>query len=228
MRTFVLGDLHGAYRALRQCFEKADFDNQADELIFLGDVSDGWSQVPECVEELRNVKNLHYIKGNHDIWFMEWLDKGYRPEIWMIQGGLITVQAYRDRGDLAAEHLAFLKMGKPFYIDSCKRLFVHAGFTYDKPIEFTDDPALDYYWDRDLYKRSFQQEILPERYKEIYIGHTPSHGICQYPIKNHNVWLMDQGAGWNGYLSMMDINTKEVFQSENVIILYPDEPGRSG
>jgi hypothetical protein len=27
---------------------------------------------------------------------------------------------------------------------------------------------------------------------------------------------------------MMDINTKEVFQSENVLSLYPDELGRAG
>ncbi len=228
MRTFVLGDLHGAYRALKQCFEKADFDHQVDELIFLGDVSDGWSQVPECIEEFRKIKNLHYVKGNHDLWFMQWLEKGYKPEIWMVQGGLITVRAYQEKTTLAADHLKFLKKGNPFYLDPYKRLFVHAGFTYDKPVELTDDPEEDYYWNRDIYQRSFRQEILPEFYAEIYIGHTPSHGISQCPIKNHNVWLMDQGAGWNGYLSMMDINTKEVFQSDNVITLYPDEPGRAG
>lgn len=228
MRTFVLGDLHGAYRALKQCFEEAKFDHQLDELIFLGDVSDGWSQVPECIEELRKIKNLHYIIGNHDLWFIQWLEMGAKPEIWLVQGGLITVQAYEDKDYLISEHLNFLKEGKPFYLDPFKRLFIHAGFTFDKPVELTDDPKEDYYWNRDIYQRSFCEEILPEYYVEIFIGHTPSHGISQYPIKNHNVWLMDQGAGWNGYLSMMDINTKEVFQSENVLSLYPDELGRAG
>lgn len=228
MRTFVLGDLHGAYRALKQCFEKSDFDSQEDELIFLGDVSDGWSEVPECVEELKKIRNLHLIKGNHDLWFIQWLEKGHQPEVWMIQGGQVTVQSYRGREELAEDHLEFLKKSRPFYIDPANRLFVHAGFSLDRPVELTDDPSSDYYWDRHLYRQSFRQEIMPEIYPEIYIGHTPSHGICQYPIKNHNVWLMDQGAGWNGYLSMMDVNTKEVYQSDNVITLYPDEPGRPG
>jgi serine/threonine protein phosphatase 1 len=228
MRTFVLGDVHGAYKALKQCFDNAEFDYQVDELIFLGDVSDGWSQVPECIEDFRKIKNFHFVKGNHDVWFIQWLEKGYQPEIWMIQGGLITVEAYQNREDLAREHLEFMKRAQPFFLDPFKRLFVHAGFTHDKPVELTDDPDEDYYWNRDLYQRSFYQEIMPDRYVEIYIGHTPSHGISQYPIKNHNVWLMDQGAGWNGYLSMMDINTKQVFQSDNVLDLYPDEPGRAG
>jgi serine/threonine protein phosphatase 1 len=228
MRTFVLGDVHGAYKALKQCFEIAEFDHQVDELIFLGDVSDGWSEVPACIEEFKKIKNFYFIRGNHDLWLMEWLKNGYKPEIWLIQGGLITVQAYKNKDGLMEDHLNFLKKSKPYYLDPFKRLFVHAGFTYDRPVELTENPEEDYYWNRDIYQRSFRQEILPEYYVEIYIGHTPSHGISQYPIKNHNVWLMDQGAGWNGYLSMMDINTQEVFQSENVLTLYPDEPGRAG
>ncbi len=41
-RTFVIGDIHGAYRALRQCLDRADFDYESDHLICLGDVCDGW------------------------------------------------------------------------------------------------------------------------------------------------------------------------------------------
>ena len=228
MRTFVLGDLHGAYKALKQCFIKADFDHREDELIFLGDVSDGWSEVPECIEELIKVKHLQMLRGNHDLWLIDWFSRGWRPEIWLIQGGDVTIQAYEGKKKLIDGHLEFLNKSKPYYLDSFKRLFVHAGFTIDKPVELTDNPSNDYYWDRNLYRQSFLQEIMPEHYREIFIGHTPSHGISQYPIKNHNVWLMDQGAGWNGYLSMMDIDSKVVYQSDNVVTLYPDEPGRSG
>ncbi|NJN40909.1 MAG: hypothetical protein HC811_00350 [Flammeovirgaceae bacterium] len=45
MRRFVLGDIHGAYRALRQCLERASFSYDEDLLIALGDVSDGWPDV---------------------------------------------------------------------------------------------------------------------------------------------------------------------------------------
>ena len=32
-RTFVIGDIHGAYRALRQCLERAEFEYEEDELL---------------------------------------------------------------------------------------------------------------------------------------------------------------------------------------------------
>jgi serine/threonine protein phosphatase 1 len=40
MRTLVMGDIHGAYKALVQCLEKAKYDPSADTLILLGDVTD--------------------------------------------------------------------------------------------------------------------------------------------------------------------------------------------
>ncbi len=66
MRTFVIGDIHGAYKALVQVLERAGFDYENDKLISLGDVTDGWSETAESIEELMKIKNLVYIKGNHD------------------------------------------------------------------------------------------------------------------------------------------------------------------
>ena len=46
------------------------------------------------------------------------------------------------------------------------------------------------------------------------------------PINACEVWLMDTGAGWSGVLSMMNVNTKEVFSSDPVPSLYPGITGR--
>ena len=69
-RTLAIGDIHGGYRAMMQCFERAEFDYKKDRLICLGDVADGWSEVVGCIEELHKIKNLVYIIGNHDLWLM--------------------------------------------------------------------------------------------------------------------------------------------------------------
>jgi serine/threonine protein phosphatase 1 len=37
---------------------------------------------------------------------------------------------------------------------------------------------------------------------------------------------MDTGAGWDGCLSIMDINSKEFFTSDPVPSLYPEDSGR--
>ena len=51
MRTLVIGDIHGALRALVQVLERADIQTD-DYLIFLGDYADGWSETPEVLDFL--------------------------------------------------------------------------------------------------------------------------------------------------------------------------------
>src|SRR4051812_15465598 len=95
-RKFVMGDIHGACRALRQCLERSTFDYNEDQLIFLGDVADGWPETKDCVEELLKIKNLVFIFGNHDFWTLEWMETGHADDIWLSQGGDATVKSYRD------------------------------------------------------------------------------------------------------------------------------------
>lgn len=42
MKTYAIGDIHGAYKALIQCFERAKFDYEKDRLIVMGDICDGY------------------------------------------------------------------------------------------------------------------------------------------------------------------------------------------
>ncbi|ULT39930.1 metallophosphoesterase [Niabella defluvii] len=93
MKTFVMGDLHGAYKALDQCLLRCGFDPVNDTLIQLGDVCDGHSEVYECVEVLINISNLVAIKGNHDVWFQEFLETDFHPVYW-IYGGVGTIRSY--------------------------------------------------------------------------------------------------------------------------------------
>ena len=223
-----MGDLHGAYKAMKQCMHKAGFDYENDRLIFLGDIADSWSQVPECIEEFTRIRNLVALKGNHDVWLEQYLLNGEQPDIWLVQGGIITVRSYEGNNFNRETHLKFLQSALPYFLDGEDRLFVHAGFNPDKPVEETDNPPEDYYWSRDVYQRSFLAPVLPDRYREIYIGHTPTTAVSEIPLKNHNVWLMDQGAAWKGFLSMLNLETKEYYQSDRVTSLYPDESGRSG
>jgi len=49
MKTFVIGDIHGAYKALIQCLKRSKFDYDRDRLICLGDVVDGYPETKECI-----------------------------------------------------------------------------------------------------------------------------------------------------------------------------------
>ena len=226
MRTFVLGDIHGAYKALLQCFERSGFDPDTDRLIFLGDAVDGWSEAPECIEELQKVKDLVYILGNHDFWLMAWIAYGDEPPIWLAQGGQATIDGYMHDDWLArqTDHYEFLRHGNFYYHDLATRLFLHGGIRPGVPL---DEQAEDtFVWDRRLFDRT----AGVSGFAEVYIGHTPTIIAGSDKPLNYggedNVWRMDTGAGWTGRLTIMDVESKEYWQSDIVQDLYPDESGR--
>lgn len=224
-RTFVIGDIHGAYRALRQCLDRSLFDYENDHLICLGDVADGWPETKACIDELLKIKNLVYILGNHDLWTREWMTSGMVEEIWANQGGQATILSY-DNKPVPNAHLKFLKDAHPYYLlnDS---LFVHAGINPRLKLEEQDLNI--FLWDRNLARTAFdfkmkEIDVKLTSFDEVYLGHTPIP--YNHPIRCCEVWLMDTGAGWEGVLSMMNIATKEIFTSDPVPSLYPGVEGR--
>jgi len=224
MRTFVLGDIHGAYKALKQCFQKAGFDHETDQLIFLGDVCDGWPEVYEATDELLKVKKLVFIIGNHD----DWAKTGQVPEMWLTQGGKATIESYSMK--IPSDHIRLLSQAKEYYIYENK-LFVHGGIKpFEEPCE--QDRTV-FLWNRELVNLALKRKMLNDesqitRFNEVYVGHTPTiNWESDKPVHACEVWLMDTGAGWQGKLSMMNIDTKEIFQSDPVPDLYPEYTGRT-
>lgn len=224
-RVFVIGDIHGAYRALRQCLQRAQFDNENDHLICLGDVCDGWPETKASIDELMRIRNLTYILGNHDWWTLEWMrDRTIEP-VWYAQGGKATVDSYRK--GIPPEHMKFLS-GAVLHHVYKNKLFVHAGIDPWRPLE---DQGRDIFlWDRSLASLALSRfgdsdETRLSHFDEIYIGHTPIPYPA--PVKSLGIWLMDTGAGWSGVLSMMDVDTKTTFVSDPVPALYPGVEGRT-
>ena len=74
-------------------------------------------------------------------------------------------------------------------------------------------------------------EYYPKRlalFNEIYIGHTPVTRIGKdKPTCFANVCNVDTGAAFMGKLSLLDVYSKELVQSDPVHTLYPDESGRN-
>ena len=64
-------------------------------------------------------------------------------------------------------------------------------------------------------------------FKEVFIGHTSTQFWKEdKPMNAANIWNLDTGGGFKGKISIMDINTKEYWQSDNGDILYPEFKGR--
>lgn len=224
MKTFAIGDIHGASRALFQCLERSGFDYENDRLVVLGDIVDGWPETPQCIEELLKIRHLVVIMGNHDKWADDWFKFGAEPDIWTSQGGQATIDAYRRHPDLLEKHHDFFSRVYYYFIDEDRRLYIHGGFRLFLSIQKQSPEVL--MWDRDLAIDALRGPVNVPDYREVFLGHTTTERVSLEPVISGNVILLDQGAGWNGKLSMMNVVTKEFWQSDLVWKLYPDIQGR--
>jgi len=242
-RELCMGDLHGGFKALRQVLDRCNYNPKEDLLICLGDYVDGWSQSPECVDLLITIKEESqfkpiFIKGNHDVWCQKWLETTVEDPNWIHNGGNTTKEAYENfkmYHDFDWEkHVKFFKYLHLYYVDDKNRAFVHGGYTSEEGLG--DESSLtNYYWDRDLWEKKAVSGhsnykgtgIIPKLlrpYSEIFIGHTTTMAWQEdKPMHKCNVWNLDTGGGRNGKLTIMDINSKEYWQSDLVKELYPNE-----
>lgn len=241
MATYVIGDIHGALRALQQLIERIQ-PAPGDTFIFLGDYVDGWSESAQLISYLIQLNQQYacvFIKGNHDAWCELWLEGGVTDMYWRAQGGEATLASYAAL-DIALwpVHTEFFNRLRNYYTDDKNRLFIHAGFASMHGPE-KEHYATNYYWDRTLWEVALTMDkrikkdskLYPKRlllYHEIFIGHTPTLSYDHtLPMQACNVWNMDTGAAYYGHLSAMDIDTKQVWQSDEVRLLYPGETGRN-
>lgn len=240
-RKLVIGDIHGGFKALIQVLERAKVTAD-DQLIFLGDYVDGWSESSQIIKflmELSKTQDCIFIKGNHDAWCEDWFLSGEKADSWLFNGGGKTIESYETYSleDLE-KHLEFVQRMRNYYVDDENRLFIHAGYSSMHGPE-KEMYASNYRWDRTLWetavsmdkKLSKNSELYPKRlllFREIFIGHTSTTELgITYPLNKANIWNLDTGAAYTGPLSIMDVDTKEFWQSDPLTGLYPDENGRN-
>lgn len=241
MRTLVFGDIHGGYKALLQAIKLVQPAIE-DRLIFVGDYVDGWSESLEVISYLIALSEKHhciFIRGNHDELLYKFLKHGDANPMWLAHGGESSKKRYEDLSEETLnKHIEFLEQLRNYYVDEENRLYLHAGFTDQSGPEHEFYPNT-MYWDRTLWEMvcGMDPELTPndtkypkrlKLFSEIYIGHTPTTRIGKaVPTQFANVWNTDTGAAFKGPLSVIDVNTKEFWQSDPVWKLYPNEQGRN-
>jgi len=202
MKKFVVGDIHGAYKALVQVLERSGFDYENDLLVTIGDIVDGWEDSFMVVEELLKIKNRIDIVGNHDDCFYDFIEVGIHTDGWG-QGGLSTALSYaKAKGielkvvkkyptslrhsvkylinlnpdDVPDTHKNFFRKQIRYYKDDNNNVFVHGGFRRNFPI---GDRAREYMmWDRSLWNQALSSKNSQNPLKfhddinKVFVGHT--------------------------------------------------------
>lgn len=245
MRTLVVGDIHGALLSFKDVIKKCQYNPEKDKLIFLGDYVDGWGETSELIDLLIKLKNENtvFIRGNHDVWCQDWLNFGRTPIIWTEQGGRATMESYvRTSLLIKQSHKDFFNDLVDWYIDEDNRIYIHGGWAYREG-DFPDSAsypvnagsgAKECHWDRSLLagaasashggKHNDNVFNATKQFKEVFVGHTATNN--HLPLQLCNLWDIDSGCGWSGKLTIMDVDTKEYWQSDFSKNHYPNEKGR--
>ena len=242
MRRLAIGDIHGNYKGMMQVLDRAGFDRDKDMLIGIGDYVDGLPDTFKVLEYLSFLPNFTGVIGNHDKWAYDWLYTGERRKqisLWINQGGQATVNSYMhldgepNQKQVMKSHAEFLgKLGAHLVIDDM--LFMHGGCF---STNFLKDVAIfgdfDLMWDRQLYvdvatAKHKAENIDLSPFKKVFVGHTQTtRAMNDFEVFSYQgFWNIDQGAGWNGKLTVVDIDTDEVWQSDIVMDVYGFANGR--
>lgn len=241
-KIYCLGDIHGRYKALQQVFERAGFDYDNDTCIFVGDIVDRGEEPFECMEFIMKLENKILIRGNHDLNFYKYILTGkdfFNGEHGMAITKRLWVAQTPERKEMLTR---YFELTVPYYVDVKNRIFTHGGF--DNQFRVDEQEEYVFCWDRNLWEQALlckKGQLVPtvDCFTEIYIGHTATinygskekrsaGGIIieigepiTYPIFIGGIWNLDTGAGNKiGKLSMMNVETKEIFQSDLIKTLY--------
>ena len=238
MRTLIFGDIHGGLKSLEQVLQLAKVAKE-DKLIFLGDYVDRYPESFGVIEKLISLSRTNecvFIRGNHDQWFLEFLQSDISNRIWSTTGGSETIKSYKGKGySKIEEHTNFLEKTSLYYTQN-NMLFVHGGFTNSNSI-FKEPHESNFYWDRTLWESaSLLHEVLeynrefvniPKRFTlfdRIFIGHTCTlNSGKDSPITCYNVTNLDTGGGFvNGRLTCYSLDDETYYRSDRMSQLYPD------
>jgi len=142
--TYCISDIHGCYEEFTALLEQINFSD-ADTLYILGDVIDRGDATEQCLAYIKQAKNIHCLKGNHEVeLFHSFMERLPKYADWIRDWPLYEIVSVN---------------GLSFFLS-------HAGIETSKPISEQDD--VDLTWTRDFHK-------VGKLFEHIFIfGHTPT------------------------------------------------------
>jgi len=224
VRVYAVGDVHGRADLLEQLFARIDADLArrpvATEIeIFLGDYIDRGPKSAEVLSQLIQRGKTHRticLKGNHEIYILEFLRNPAILKSWGQFGGLTTLLSYglkpslnpgeEERGQLAEEleralpqsHRQFLA-AMPLSFTCGDFFFVHAGVRPGEALSRQRDE--DLLWIREEFL--FHEDAFE---KIIVHGHTP---VMEPEVRRNRINI-DTGAYATSRLTCLKLEGDEI------------------
>ena len=210
-RLIAIGDIHGCRLALERLLD-AIRPTQEDTVVTLGDYIDRGPDsrgVLDVLIEVGGQTQLVGILGNHEEMMLEVLNNSGPHHAWLKYGGVETLESYGFDGDLdflPSSHKEFLGSLGDYYTHG-NFFFTHAA--YDPEAAFDEQEIEMLRW------HSLTDGIPPQHFsgKTAVVGHTANRDGEVLDV-GHLVCL-DTFCYGGGWLTAMEMNSREVWQADN-------------
>lgn len=222
MSIYVCSDIHGEYNKFMALLKQVKFGEE-DTLYIIGDILDRGPKPLEIVDYIRKSKNIVYIKGNHEEFFLDAYKGSVKAGVneenlncWVYCGGLSTYKAFSQRDYEYQESLYSYIKELPLYIILDNYILIHGtlflpygyeNLTLNEIMAMqNEDCSL---WNRDM---ALNDEFI-EGYTVI-LGHTPTMAIesgTNKIIKKTGKIMIDCGATYGGKLCFFRLDDLKEF-----------------
>ena len=225
-KTYVIGDIHGAYLALEDIVTRTNINSKEDKVIFIGDLADGLPDFDKCLKLLLSFENFVPIIGNHDLFLMEFLKYGTINDEWIKFSGQSTIEKLLSNESLKPLLKQYFSKADYYHVHDNK-IFLHGGFNPKRAIDAQRKRKFSL--NRKLYSlaKTYDQQKrkIPVSFKdagivvdEIFIGHSTTRNFK--PDFVSNLINVDTGIKCGGKLTIMDVDSKQYIQSKNTSHYY--------
>ena len=220
--AIAIGDIHGCLSTLQRLVQRLPHNRH---LVFLGDYIDRGPDSSAVISYLKTLDTLRpctFLMGNHEKMMLRATKHTQSINQWLLNGGIATLTSYgisttawkkaENRAEFLNGHLEFFKKLKPYH-EMDGHIFVHAGV--DKSIEdMKQQKEETLFWIREKFFGS--RKKWPG--DPIVFGHTPTRlmGLTGKKIfKAENLYGIDTGCVYGGYLTAFDTETSELIQEKS-------------
>lgn len=207
MKTFVISDIHGCRKTFQAFLDKSGI-NGSDKLIINGDVIDRGPDSKKLVDDLLKLKNLVFLKGNHEDFLLRSYKEDRYFDTWVYppNGGDKTLRSYgvepyikttygvhknlEYNKSIPDDHWTFLRNGLLTY-ETKDFVIVHASLDFSK-----DDPIKETPEETKLWNRRFQYDGSKIDGRFLIVGHTPTNSqtIAENILNGFSVIYIDNGC----------------------------------
>lgn len=218
MGLIAIGDIHGCLNTFERLW--AQLAPAADDrIVFVGDYIDRGPRSSGVIDRMMELREMHdcvFLRGNHERFMLDYLDRGALT-LWSQNGGLAALRSYGGNhtgADIPSEHAAFVRETRLYY-ETDDFFFVHAGLKPHLSIEenkrrFDEDTFL---WERSHMKAS---RLVWE--KPVVCGHTPQ----PRPVNRDRLIAIDTGCIYHMHPGLGRLTAVYLPEREFVAVDYAD------